>query len=347
MSLGITVVICTYNGADLLPKTIEHIAAQCVRPDIAWEVIVVDNASADSSSEIAITEWEKYRLCVPFKVVSQPKPGLTFAREMAIEASAYELVLFCDDDNWLSPSYVNTAYDTMSKHPRIGMLGGHGELVFESSQPPHWATYLGLFAAGPQAKVSGKVSNNVVYGAGCIMRKSAYAVLKRAGFKSMLTDREGNALSAGGDIELCFVITLAGYEVWYDEKLKFKHFMPKKRVSTEYFIRYYKDGAKSFEVLVPYRIIVNLGSKKLTSFYIMLTRIYLSYVVKLTYTNLKKLFLRSDSEAYNTMILQSSALSYKLLSFIQFRLMRKNYFKIIELEKNLSKHTKPVQLSLI
>src|SRR5688500_1328738 len=102
MRLGISVIVCTYNGAALLPETIRHIAQLHVRPDIDWEFIIIDNASTDDSAQVALSEWSKYRSSVRFSLLTQPRQGLTYARELALEKSKYEFVLFCDDDNWLA-----------------------------------------------------------------------------------------------------------------------------------------------------------------------------------------------------------------------------------------------------
>src|SRR6185437_5482655 len=55
--LGVSVVICTYNGAARLPRTLAHLAAQENTGAIAWEVLVVDNASTDDTAEVARRCW--------------------------------------------------------------------------------------------------------------------------------------------------------------------------------------------------------------------------------------------------------------------------------------------------
>jgi len=49
---GVSVVICTYNGAERLPETIRHIANQTVPAHIPWEFIVVSNACTDNTEEV-------------------------------------------------------------------------------------------------------------------------------------------------------------------------------------------------------------------------------------------------------------------------------------------------------
>lgn len=339
MRLGISVVICTYNGAALLPNTLYHIAQQQVRSDIEWEIIVIDNASTDETTKVALDEWDLYKNPAKFSVLQQPIQGLTYARELALEQAAYEYVLFCDDDNWLESDYLTISYDIMNQNPAIGVLGGCGELEFEAP-PPLWAVGYSAFANGPQAKISGKVSHNIVYGAGFIIRKAAFTKLSNAGFKPMLTDRKALNLSAGGDYELCYAIALAGYEIWYEGKLKFKHFMPKERICWDYCVRFFKEGSQSFEVLIPYRIRVNMGCTDLLTFNLKLAKTFYIYSKKLIPLLIQKMRHSSDSEEAKLYLLKLISLKAKILSCSNYRNIRQNFKKILEFEQeSLLVHT--------
>ena len=98
---GISVIICCYNSSTLLPRTLEHLALQDVPENILWELIIVDNNSNDDTAEVARKEWEKYKIDIPFKVVYESNPGLSYARQKGVKEASFELLLFCDDDNWL------------------------------------------------------------------------------------------------------------------------------------------------------------------------------------------------------------------------------------------------------
>src|SRR5262245_41018784 len=103
---GVSVIVCCYNSADRLPETLKHIAMQNVPDSILWEVIIVNNNSTDETEKVAISEWSRYHLSVPFKVVNESKPGLNFARKKGVENAGFSLLLFCDDDNWLDEDYL-------------------------------------------------------------------------------------------------------------------------------------------------------------------------------------------------------------------------------------------------
>ncbi|MGF2076073.1 glycosyltransferase, partial [Enterococcus casseliflavus] len=54
---GVSVVVCSHNGADRLPGTLAHLASQRVTRDLLWEVIVIDNASTDDTAGVARRHW--------------------------------------------------------------------------------------------------------------------------------------------------------------------------------------------------------------------------------------------------------------------------------------------------
>jgi glycosyltransferase involved in cell wall biosynthesis len=332
MEAGVSVIICTYNGAALLPQTLRHLALQNVPPEIPWEVIVINNASTDQTAAVAASVWKNSGNQTPFSLLYQPEPGLTFARELGLQKARYEFVLFCDDDNWLCPDYVKRAYQLMMQHPEIGMLGGYGELVFQE-KPPHWVKNAHLFASGPQALRSGKVKRNVVYGAGSVMRRTAFDALLKAGFRSRLTDRKGASLSSGGDYELCFALALAGYAIWYHDRLIFRHFIPAQRLTRAYHERYFRESAQSFSILVPYRFLVNKNCRSLAGFHFQYAKTVANYAQKLLPALVKRLLLPAGLRSAQTNELACISLQAKLLSFRNYRTMRQHFRELLLFKK--------------
>ena len=46
------VVICTYNNASLLDRTLDFLGKQQVVPGVEWGVLIVDNNCTDSTSDV-------------------------------------------------------------------------------------------------------------------------------------------------------------------------------------------------------------------------------------------------------------------------------------------------------
>src|SRR5688572_20235345 len=102
MKAGITILICTYNGAQRLPATLRCIAAQQIPAAIDCELIVVNNASTDHSLETINSEWLQQHTSIELRIITEVRPGLTFAREAGLKAARYDYIILCDDDNWLA-----------------------------------------------------------------------------------------------------------------------------------------------------------------------------------------------------------------------------------------------------
>ncbi len=114
----VSVVICTYNRAKYLKRCIESLKKQTYHN---FEIIVVNGPSTDETNQVL----EGYR---EIKVVTQEKlNGLSFARNLGIEASNGEIIAFIDDDakadeNWIK--YLVEGYIDDS-------VGGVGGPVFD------------------------------------------------------------------------------------------------------------------------------------------------------------------------------------------------------------------------
>ena len=200
---GVSVVICCYNSEKLIANTLNHIAHQKVDNTINWEVILVNNNSNDGTVDLAKKTWDKLNVNVPFKIVEEPCPGLNHARIKGAHSSKYDYLLYCDDDVWLSESYVNTVYNVMSSNMDIGVLGGRGEAVSDTPLPYWFSTYQVAYAIGVPALYSGDITHRgYVWGAGFTIRRIIFIKLLQSGFYFACSGRKGNVLMAGDDSEI-------------------------------------------------------------------------------------------------------------------------------------------------
>lgn len=232
---GVSVVVCSHNGADRLPGTLAHLASQRVTRDLLWEVIVVDNASTDDTAGIARRHWV-HEGSGSFRIVSEPRLGLNYARCRGFEVAKYAVVSFVDDDNWVSRDWVSLVADIMAGDSGIGACGGAAEAKCEIPPPWWFDQYQSCYAVGPQSDQPGDVTwtKGYLWGAGLTVRKSAWQHLRQLGFHFLLTDRKGSELLSGGDMELCYALRLAGWTLWYDPRLSMHHYIPCSRLSWRY-----------------------------------------------------------------------------------------------------------------
>jgi glycosyltransferase involved in cell wall biosynthesis len=239
---GVSIVICTHNGAQRLPRTLDHIANQKVQDSIAWEVILVDNASTDQTTQVTLAN-SSLDIQERLIVVHEPQLGLMFARTKGLSIAKYEYVSFVDDDNWIFPDWITSVYEIMQKHPEVGAIGGISFPVFEVDPPGWFEDVAGGYAVGPQATGeyhSPRIIEGTLWGAGLTIRRSAWMKLLANGFRPMLIGRQGHKLGSGDDDEICWALRLAGWTLLYDPRLKLCHYIPASRLTWSYVHNLYR-----------------------------------------------------------------------------------------------------------
>ena len=261
---GVSLVICSHNGASRLPVVLAHVAAQIVPRAFPWEVILIDNASTDDTAAIASMNWPDNAPC-PLRVVREEKLGLTHARCRGLAEAKYEVVSFVDDDNWPAHDWVQAAAAVMARQADIGACGGQVEAEYEL-RPPDWFDRFSEYCAiGSQSRRAGDVtwSRGYLWGAGLTVRKSAWKDLTAAGFRFQLLDRSGPALTSGGDAELCLALRLAGWKLWYEPTMRMKHFIPASRMEWAHLKGIARGFGAAAVVLNAYATVRETGSRLL------------------------------------------------------------------------------------
>lgn len=94
----VSVVLCCYNGADVLPDALQALTVQKYSGE--FEIIVVDDGSSDSTYEVA-KSFKDVRV-----IRNKQNKGLAGSRNVGIKAAKGEIVAFTDDDcrphdNWI------------------------------------------------------------------------------------------------------------------------------------------------------------------------------------------------------------------------------------------------------
>ena len=283
--IGISVIICCYNSEKRLPETIRHIASQKVESDIPWELIIVNNASTDRTTEIAKKEWAKYSTDCCFCIVDEFTSGLIYARKTGLDNAKYEIVIFCDDDNWFDDNFLENAYTIMTQNPYIGALGGKGVGVFEAEKPDWFDDFETGYAIGVQGCCSGDISKRgYVFGAGLVSRKKILTKVFDDKFEFLLLGRKENILLAGDDSEMCKRILLLGYKLYYNDSLIYMHYLPANRLTWKYKKKMFEGFVLSSSVLCKYDEIIILSQT--SSFKIIKSTFF--FIIDLIYTIVRR-----------------------------------------------------------
>lgn len=263
---GVSVIICCYNSAARIVETLRHLASQVISPRTQWELILVDNASTDNTSEVANNVWPTFNnQTAKFIVTQQPIPGLVHARTKGIQMASYDVVIFCDDDNRLNHNYIETAIKLLQSGD-AAIICGYGIAVSGQSFPD-WFRYVFTFYAchsidGQQ--LLSRPPEELQYGAGMVIRKSFLTQIATSGYTYYLKDRSGTKLSSGQDTELILLAKILGKKVITSDKLKFHHYIPDTRLSKHYLYRLIQGVCFNGFKLEPFKIYY-LNKKPLTN----------------------------------------------------------------------------------
>jgi glycosyltransferase involved in cell wall biosynthesis len=236
---ALSVIICCHNSMKRLPPTLEHLALQKA-PDVDWEVVVVDNASTDQTSDAVHELWKHFGSPAPLVVVREEMPGLSHARLRGMREARYDTLGFVDDDNWLNQNWVDLASRTMDEVPEIGLLGtGNIEPEFEAPVPDWVLKFAPMLACGSMTGAALELLDpgSIVAGAGMVTRKPIFLEMLReyGGFAS--SDRRGTSTASGGDIEFAYVASILGWRIARHPLLRMQHFIPNQRTRPDYLFR--------------------------------------------------------------------------------------------------------------
>jgi len=131
--MNLSVILCTYNRAGELRRTLESFCALAIPPALRWELIVVDNNSTDNTRSVA----DGFRGRLPLRCVFEPRQGLSAARNHGVRDATGEWIVFTDDDVDVDPAWLAQLWTAANAHPEASFLGGK-VLPHWETEPPRW-----------------------------------------------------------------------------------------------------------------------------------------------------------------------------------------------------------------
>jgi hypothetical protein len=194
------------------------------------EVIIIDNASGDNSREIVTSRFSEVQWI-------QLKANIGFGKACNIgaEAARGRYLLLLNPDTVISTNTLVSAVEFMESHPKAGLMGpkilnpdGTLQLSCRRSIPtPAVAFYYfaGLSYLFPKSRRFGRyhltymdedetAQVDVISGSFMFMTRELFNTI--GGFDKRF-------FMYGEDIDLCYRVSRAGYEVWYCPDIKIVH----------------------------------------------------------------------------------------------------------------------------
>ena len=129
-----SVIVTTFNRADLLEGGLEALARQETPTGLEWELVVVDNNSIDRTRDVV----REFSRVVPFSVRYrfEGRQGQAYARNAGVEEARGRVLAFTDDDILPAPNWV-AALTTKLASGDLDGVGGSVIPQWEET-PPVW-----------------------------------------------------------------------------------------------------------------------------------------------------------------------------------------------------------------
>lgn len=204
----LTVAICTHNRRDYLVSVLESLRLESAATP--FEIIVVDNASSDGTSELA-PHWSE---ALPgLRWVKEARANLSHARNAAWQHTRTEYIAYFDDDSLMPPGWIANAL-RLIREVRPGIFGGPVVPSYPQEKPS-WYRY-GHFGYGDQRRQL--VGNEFCIGMNMGFQRRLLAEI--GGFNPLFGMAAGK-VDYGEDVEAQNRIRAAfpHIEVWYDPAL--------------------------------------------------------------------------------------------------------------------------------
>jgi glycosyltransferase involved in cell wall biosynthesis len=125
--MDVSLVIPTYNRANLIGKTIPALASQ-VTGDFTYEVIFVSNGSSDNTVEVLKEAAKRYSGRIRYYSIA-PTGGPSAPRNVGIRAAQGDAVIILDDDVLPDPDLMLRHAEFHKAHPEPQHAAARSDLL--------------------------------------------------------------------------------------------------------------------------------------------------------------------------------------------------------------------------
>jgi glycosyltransferase involved in cell wall biosynthesis len=233
MALQISAVIVTHERVDDLRRALASLLGQTL-PAERYEIVVVDNASRDGTRDQVA---QLQRAHANLRYVSEPRLGVSHARNAGWRAARAPLVAFLDDDALAPPDWLARAVACFEKlEPRPGCLGGPVAPIWQAPRPA-WLPdsllpYLTVLELGQPAGAMPR--GKFLYGTNSIFPRERLAEI--GGYAPELGPI-GRWHRSGEDTFVQKQLLARGLALWYEPELRVEHTVRAERLTRRWLLR--------------------------------------------------------------------------------------------------------------
>jgi glycosyltransferase involved in cell wall biosynthesis len=223
----ISVIVTTFNRSAALGRALTSLAAQQTGGEFDFEIVVVDNGSADDTRRVA--DQHAGGTSAASHYFYEPKQGLPFARNRGLREAHGDWIAFFDDDQLAPPEWLGTLW-RFAGAQLAACVGGGRKLVIDVDTPPQLAPYC--------RKLLGEVCQNDAparYGRK-FLPTTGNSLVHRSVFEALGGFNE-SWLEGGEDTEFFNRLVRSGIDAWFTPEAVVKHVIPPNRLTPQYLER--------------------------------------------------------------------------------------------------------------
>ncbi len=233
--LRLSLIIATYNRAACLVETLRSVAEQDAPRD-EWECVVVNNNSADDTSE-RFAAFAADHAGLNLRMVDEHNQGLSYARNRGIRESTGEYIAIIDDDERIAPEFISAYISLFDEVPRAVAAGGPIVAEYVEERPSWMSRYTERLIANTLYlgdSVRPFPDDRIPGGGNMALRRSA---VKRYGVFDISLGRVGTSLTGGEESDLFERLRLADAAYYYAPRAVMYHIIPPEKLTRTYFTR--------------------------------------------------------------------------------------------------------------
>lgn len=213
----ISVAVCTYNRADVLPTCLESLSNQTISNEL-FEVLIIDNNSTDDTKKIADDFCQKHN---NFRYIFEEKQGHSQARNRAIAEAKGKYLAYIDDDETVNREFAQSIIDCFNETDADVIGAQLFTWVDSPKKPVFYNAKIYDFDLGTERKQM--TPPGFDFGFGCGHSCFKKSLFDEVGLFSENFGVVNGKLQMGEDSEMGYRLLKAGKVFYYEPKMKVRH----------------------------------------------------------------------------------------------------------------------------
>jgi glucosyl-dolichyl phosphate glucuronosyltransferase len=148
--MTVTVAICTWNRCESLRTTLEQFCSLRIPARTDWELLVVNNNCTDATDHVVAS----FQGRLPVRLLHEPTPGQSYARNLALREARGEYLMWTDDDVNVDPGWMESLLAPLADRTASWSFGPSAPQW--PGEPPSWYSerfrnYFAVLDYGPHS----------------------------------------------------------------------------------------------------------------------------------------------------------------------------------------------------